>query len=168
MNQSQTFKILLVGDGGVGKTSFIKRYTTGNFSPNYVPTTGVDIYTCHFNTNYGRIVFYCWDVAGHGGLRNTYYINSDGAIIMFDVTSPLSYKNMDVWYNNVVSVTGKDIPIVVCGNKVDIPNKSEHTAFHDCQYYNISAKSNYNYEKPFLYLARQLTGKGDLEFITTP
>merc|ERR1711904_674094 len=92
------------------------------------------------------------------------------AIIMFDVTSRLTYKNVPTWYRDLVRVC-EGIPIVLCGNKVDIKSrqiKPRQVTFHrkkNLQYHEISAKSNYNFEKPFLYLARKLTGDDKLIFV---
>lgn len=117
--------------------------------------------------------FYCWDTAGQekfGGLRDGYYIHGQCAIIMFDVTSRLTYKNVPTWHRDLTRVC-QNIPIVLCGNKVDVKNrqvKPKQVTFHrkkNLQYYEISAKSNYNYEKPFLYLARKLTGDPALTFV---
>jgi GTP-binding nuclear protein Ran len=58
------FKIVLVGDGGVGKTSFIERHKRGSFDEKYVPTQGVDVTPLTFNTNYGLVTFKVWDCAG--------------------------------------------------------------------------------------------------------
>jgi GTP-binding nuclear protein Ran len=99
-----------------------------------------------------------------GGLRDGYYINANCAILMFDVTSKQTYKNIPSWYRDVYRVCD-NIPMVLVGNKVDISDrkvKAKEITFHrkkNLQYYDISAKSNYNYEKPFLYLARKLLGK---------
>ena len=75
---------------------------------------------------------------------------------MFDVTNKLSYKNVKGWYDEVVEVCG-DIPFVLCGNKVDVRDRivlPQNINFHRCRenlvYYDVSAKSNYNFEKPFL------------------
>ena len=74
---------------------------------------------------------------------------------------------MPNWHRDLVRVC-ENIPIVLCGNKVDIKErkvKAKNISFHrkkNIQYYDISAKSNYNFEKPFLYLARQLTGEKSL------
>ena len=90
-------------------------------------------------------------------------INGKCAIIMFDVTSRITYKNVPNWHRDLVRVC-ENIPIVLCGNKVDIKErkvKAKSITFHrkkNLQYYDISAKSNYNFEKPFLWLARKLTG----------
>jgi hypothetical protein len=81
---------------------------------------------------------------------------------MFDVTSRVSYKNVSDWHKDIVRVCG-DIPIVLVGNKVDVKDrkvKAKAIAFHreeNLTYYDISSKSNYNFEKPFLFLARALT-----------
>jgi len=92
---------------------------------------------------------------------------------MFDVTSRVTYKNVPNWHRDLVRVCD-NIPIVLCGNKVDVKDrkvKAKAIVFHrkkNLQYYDISAKSNYNFEKPFLYLARKLTGDATLEFVAMP
>eukprot|EP00918_Siedleckia_nematoides_P099548 GHVU01217714.1.p2 GENE.GHVU01217714.1~~GHVU01217714.1.p2 ORF type:complete len:127 (-),score=22.11 GHVU01217714.1:642-1022(-) len=89
---------------------------------------------------------------------------------MFDVTSRTSYKNVPNWYRDIVRVCDS-IPIVLVGNKVDMKDrmvKARMIQFHrkrNLQYYDVSARSNYNFEKPFLWLARRLTHKPDLEFV---
>lgn len=168
-----TWKLILVGDGGVGKTTFVKRHISGEFEKKYVPTLGVDVRPLKFNTNYGPICFNVWDTAGQekfGGLRDGYYIQGQCAILMFDVTNRASYKNVQNWHRDLIRVC-EDIPIVLVGNKVDIKDrrvKAKNITFHrkkSLPYYDISAKSNYNFEKPFLALARRLTGKTDLQFV---
>ncbi|KAM0917346.1 hypothetical protein ACQ4PT_009573 [Festuca glaucescens] len=167
-----SFKLVLVGDGGTGKTTFVKRHVTGEFEKKYEPTIGVEVRPLDFQTNCGKIRFECWDTAGQekfGGLRDGYYIHGHCAIIMFDVTSRLTYKNVATWHRDICRVCA-NIPIVLCGNKVDVKNrqvKSKMVTFHrkkNLQYYEISAKSNYNFEKPFLYLARKLSGDMNLRF----
>jgi GTP-binding nuclear protein Ran len=119
-----------------------------------------------FNTNAGEVCFNVWDTAGQekfGGLRDGYYIKGNCAIIMFDVTSRVTYKNVPSWHKDLVRVC-EGIPIVLCGNKVDIKDrkvKPKQITFHrkkNLQYYEISAKSNYQFERPFLYLGRKLIG----------
>jgi GTP-binding nuclear protein Ran len=157
----------------VGKTTFVKRHISGEFEKKYVPTLGVDVRPLRFNTNYGPICFNVWDTAGQekfGGLRDGYYIQGQCAILMFDVTNRTSYKNVQNWHRDLIRVC-EDIPIVLVGNKVDIKDrrvKAKNITFHrkkSLPYYDISAKSNYNFEKPFLALARRLTGKTDLQFV---
>ncbi|CAI5465877.1 unnamed protein product [Closterium sp. Yama58-4] len=171
-----SFKLILVGDGGTGKTTFVKRHLTGEFEKRYEPTIGVEVHPLDFYTNCGQIRFYCWDTAGQekfGGLRDGYYIHGQCAIIMFDVTSRLTYKNVPTWHRDLCRVC-ENIPIVLCGNKVDVKNrqvKAKQVTFHrkkNLQYYEISAKSNYNFEKPYLYLARKLAGDANLHFVESP
>ncbi|XP_011026487.1 PREDICTED: GTP-binding nuclear protein Ran-3-like [Populus euphratica] len=171
-----SFKLVIVGDGGTGKTTFVKRHLTGEFEKKYEPTIGVEVHPLDFFTNCGKIRFYCWDTAGQekfGGLRDGYYIHGNCAIIMFDVTARLTYKNVPTWHRDLCRVC-ENIPIVLCGNKVDVKNrqvKAKQVTFHrkkNLQYYEISAKSNYNFEKPFLYLARKLAGDPNLHFVETP
>merc|ERR1711910_241984 len=142
----------------------------------YVATLGVEVHPLVFHTNRGPIRFNVWDTAGQekfGGLRDGYYIQGQCAIIMFDVTSRVTYKNVPSWHRDLVRVC-ENIPIVLCGNKVDIKDrklKAKSIVFHrkkNLQYYDISAKSNYNFEKPFLWLARKLIGDPNLEFVAMP
>ncbi|TPX35984.1 hypothetical protein SmJEL517_g01832 [Synchytrium microbalum] len=165
-----------VGDGGTGKTTFVKRHLTGEFEKKYVATLGVEVHPLTFFTNFGAICFNTWDTAGQekfGGLRDGYYIQGQCAIIMFDVTSRITYKNVPNWHRDLVRVC-ENIPIVLCGNKVDIKErkvKAKAITFHrkkNLQYYDISAKSNYNFEKPFLWLARKLVGNPNLDFVAAP
>jgi small GTP-binding protein len=75
-----------------------------------------------FHTNFGTICFNVWDTAGQekfGGLRDGYYIQGQCGIIMFDVTSRITYKNVPNWHRDLERVC-ENIPIVLCGNKVDV------------------------------------------------
>jgi len=167
------FKLLLVGDGGVGKTTLVKRHRTGEFEKKYIPTLGVEVHPLKFNTNCGEICFNVWDTAGQekfGGLRDGYYIQGQCAIIMFDVTSRITYKNDPNWHRDIVRDC-ENITIVRGGNKVDVKDrqvKARNIQFHrkrNLQYYDLSARSNYNFEKPFLWLARRLTNQPNLVFL---
>ncbi|GAT30019.1 GTP-binding nuclear protein Ran [Aspergillus luchuensis] len=181
------------------ETTFVKRHLTGEFEKKYIATLGVEVHPLAFHTNLGNIQFDVWDTAGQekfGGLRDGYYINGQCGIIMFDVTSRITYKNVPNWHrkcfhlqesSHALSCHQTDkfilgdlvrvcegIPIVLCGNKVDVKErkvKAKTITFHrkkNLQYYDISAKSNYNFEKPFLWLARKLVGNPQLEFVAAP
>jgi len=165
-----------VGDGGTGKTTFVKRHMTGEFEKKYIATLGAEVHQLSFHTNFGKIVYNVWDTAGQekfGGLRDGYSINGQCAIIMFDVTSRITYKNVPNWHRDLERVC-ENIPIVLCGNKVDVKERKVKTGavtFHrkkNLQYVEISAKSNYNFEKPFLWLARKLVAQPQLEFVAAP
>ena len=92
---------------------------------------------------------------------------------MFDVTSRITYKHVPNWHRDLTRVC-ENIPIVLVGNKVDIKErkvKAKQVTFHrkkNLPYYDISAKSNYNFEKPFLWLARKIFGSSDLNFVEAP
>jgi len=171
-------KLVLVGDGATGKTTFVKRHITGEFERRYIPTLGVEVHQLVFFTNRGPIRFNVWDTAGQekfGGLRDGYYVQGQAAIIMFDVTSRTTYKNVPNWHRDLTRIC-ENIPIVLCGNKVDIRKedrkvKPKQITFHrkkNLQYYDISAKSNYNFEKPFVYLARKLFADPNLTLVAEP
>ncbi|XP_039165291.1 GTP-binding nuclear protein Ran1A [Eucalyptus grandis] len=166
------FKLLIVGDKGTGKTTFLKRLIPEEFENKYEPTTDVEVHSLDFLTNRGTICFDCWDTPGQG-LRDEYYIRGHCAIIMFDVTAGSTYMNVPGWHRDLCRVC-ENMPIVLCGNKVDVKNRqveAKQVTFQrkkNLQYYEISAKSKYNLEKPFLYLARKLAGDPNLHFVESP
>ena len=170
------YKLVVVGDGGVGKTTLINRFLTGEFNKNYVDTLGVHNKILKFNTNYGYITFDIWDTVGEekfNGLYDGYAIGADAVMGICDVTSKISADNLNYWYNKM---NKEKVPSVACGNKFDISyTKHEVSELKKIDiinkwgmFYNISAKTNYNFEKPFLYLARILTRHNDLVFIPLP
>ena len=84
------YKLVLCGDGGTGKTTFVKRHLTGEFEKRYIATLGVEVHPMVFCTSRGKIKFQVWDTAGQeklACLRDGYYIGAHCAIIMFDVCS---------------------------------------------------------------------------------
>ena len=105
-----------------------------------------------------------WDTAGqevYGGLRDGYYIGVRCAIIMFDVTSMTTYNNVEKWYRDLSRVC-EGIPIVLIANKVDVKDRAVTTkkvSFHrkrNLPYIEMSAKSNYNIDKPYITLLQKL------------
>eukprot|EP01013_Petalomonas_cantuscygni_P033353 TRINITY_DN60287_c0_g1_i1.p2 TRINITY_DN60287_c0_g1~~TRINITY_DN60287_c0_g1_i1.p2 ORF type:complete len:277 (+),score=54.68 TRINITY_DN60287_c0_g1_i1:113-832(+) len=166
-------KCILVGDGATGKTTFVKKHLTGEFEKQYLPTVGADVVRLDFSTNYGKIRFNVWDTAGQeklGCLRDGYYIGGNACIIFFDVTNRETYKHVTNWYRDVVRVCDK-IPMCLVGNKVDIVDRQvrpRQITFHrkkNIQYYDLSARANYNIERPWLYLMRRLSGSQDLNIV---
>ena len=101
----------------------------------FLATLGVEVHPLVFYTNFGVIKFNVWDTAGQekfGGLRDGYYIGANCGIIMFDVTSRVTYKNVPNWHRDLVRVC-EDLPIVLCGNKVDMKDrkvKAKQINFH--------------------------------------
>eukprot|EP01130_Rhizamoeba_saxonica_P004771 TRINITY_DN193_c0_g1_i1.p1 TRINITY_DN193_c0_g1~~TRINITY_DN193_c0_g1_i1.p1 ORF type:complete len:206 (+),score=46.90 TRINITY_DN193_c0_g1_i1:162-779(+) len=148
----------------------------GEFKRVYFPTMGAEVHTMEWYTSAGTVELLVWDTAGQekfSQLKDGYYIGADAVIIMFDVTSRMTYKNVATWYRDIERVCGS-IPAVLVGNKVDIRDrkvKPRQIVFHrrkNIQYYDISVKSNYNYVKPFLYLLRRLSGDRNLTLVEQP
>ncbi|KAK3436666.1 hypothetical protein EUGRSUZ_C01295, partial [Eucalyptus grandis] len=208
------FKLLIVGDKGTGKTTFLKRLIPEEFEEKYerkrrgnacsfpflfffdvirisyclvctnllvlslriTATTDVEPHSLNFSTNRGGTIWFdCLDTPGQV-LRDGYYIGVQCAIIMFDVTAGSSYTNVPVWHRDLCRAC-ENIPIVLCGNKVDVQNRqvqARQVTFRrkkNLQYYEISAKSKYNLEKPLLYLLIICCGKRrdpNLHFVEFP
>lgn len=162
----KSFKVLLVGDSAVGKTTFMKRHRTGEFDRRYNSTMAADLNNLQFRTDKGYIKFDVLEVAGQEKIhpeycQKFYYQGADAAIIMFSVDSRLTYRNVANWYRDIKIACG-DIPIVIVGNKVDMVNpkvKSKNITFHqkkNLSYVDVSIKTYYHIDKPFLHLSKML------------
>lgn len=114
---TQEKKIVIVGDGGVGKSTYVKKLLNGNFEKRYSATLGVEVYPL---TIYGNK--YCvWDTAGQekfGGLRDGYYMDADYGIIMCS-ESKLTQKSIKGWYEDLKRVN-PDIKIILLCNKSEL------------------------------------------------
>ena len=166
------YTVILVGSAGCGKSTLLKRHTSGEFSPKYLVSGGVEIVDLSFHTTDGLITLRIRDCPGNEkfrGLDSQNYQDAHAAIVMFDVTNKHSYSSVGDWIQSVKSVCPA-IPIVLCGNKVDMPNRAiaaKNITWKQRadKYYDISALSNHNFEKPFLAIMKILTKREDLEFI---
>ncbi|PGH15480.1 hypothetical protein AJ80_05497 [Polytolypa hystricis UAMH7299] len=176
------FKAVVVGDAGVGKTTLVKRflYPELHFQAGHIATPGVEVHPLTFTTTHGIIHLDLWDTAGEekdGSKLEKYYANADAAIIMFDVTNRISYKNVHSWYTCLKHAIGTDkpsklikIPVCLCVNKVDMKGRkvfSEITTYtqkKNLEYYEVSAKNTYCFDRPFLWLLRVLAGEPGLDF----
>lgn len=181
MVQVQHYKVIVCGASNTGKTSFVQRFISGNFDKKYNPTLGVEVHPLIFNTNKGPIQFNAWDCAGSDewkGLGKNYYINAHCAIVFvddpLDRSSGGSVYGDEEWkqYIEDLRAIKHDLPIVLVRNKVDLHMHSgwnwslvaRDEVASKYYRYNISSKSNYNFEKPFQYLARELIGE-DVVFV---
>lgn len=158
---STSYKIIIVGDTGVGKTAFVSRHLSKDFETNHIKTMGAEVRNINFTTDKGCKKISLWDCAGDKKFRGPgdgYYYGADAAIIMFDITDNKSYENINTWLKEIKYVK-PDIPIVICGNKIEYANKKFKFNNFKIQYYDISVKSKYNCEKPIQYLLSKLCDK---------
>ncbi|KTG02000.1 hypothetical protein cypCar_00037993 [Cyprinus carpio] len=120
------YKILVIGDLGVGKTSIIKRYVHQNFSANYRATIGVDFALKVLNLDQETVRLQLWDIAGQerfGNMTRVYYREAMGAFIVFDVTRPSTFEAVTKWKEDLDAKlslsTGKHVAAVLLANKCD-------------------------------------------------
>lgn len=123
-----TFKCVLVGDGGTGKTTFVKRHLTGEFEKKYVATLGVEVHPLVFHTNRGPIRFNVWDTAGQekfGGLRDGYYIQVRKKLKWFShyiicKQSIVCVSNHLNWLNQLSKLSTKQSPLFRCSISINL------------------------------------------------
>jgi small GTP-binding protein len=129
------FKIIIVGDAAVGKTSLIKRYTTNTFEKDYISTLGMQFSRYEENLSGIMVELFLWDLAGQESfstLRERFYKGSSGAIIVFSLTPEEieSYRNIEKWLSHIKQ-GGGNIPIVLFGNKADLVDQNALTTSAD-------------------------------------
>jgi small GTP-binding protein len=115
-------KVVVVGDGAVGKTTLIRRYCEGKFHASRVATIGVDFYTQHVALAGGAVKLSIWDMAGQDRfqiVRSGFYRGSLAAALVYDVTSMASLASLKRWYEEVLGAVGGQ-KLLVVGNKVDL------------------------------------------------
>ena len=121
---SVTFKILTIGESGVGKTCILRRFVENKFLKNHLATIGIDFKTKTLNINDQEIKLKIWDTAGQERFRNIttqYYKGADGIVLVYDVTDDASYDKIRDWMDQIVHNTQKDeIGLVLLGNKCDM------------------------------------------------
>ena len=147
------YKVVMIGNGGVGKTSIVKRLRSGDFQAQYVPTLGVEVNPIRINTNYGVIQFNVWDCAGQecfSGSRDRHCLQANACIVVIEKGSKLSVRMLTHELN---------IPVVTILSKMDIETDNIDEFPEAIM---VSAKNNQNLHAPFVVLARQLTGLNDL------
>jgi small GTP-binding protein len=124
------FKVVIAGDGNVGKTSLVRRYCEGKFEASRVATIGVDFQTKVVELPGGSVKLSIWDMAGQDRfqvVRSGFYRGSRGTALVYDVTDPVSLKNLEKWYQEVVGIT-PDQRFIVVGNKIDLERVTQAEA----------------------------------------
>ena len=121
---SMTFKILTIGESGVGKTCVLRRFVENKFLKNHLATIGIDFKTKTLNINNQEIKLKIWDTAGQERFRNIttqYYKGADGIVLVYDVTDEASFEKIRDWMDQISSNTQRDeIGLVLLGNKCDM------------------------------------------------
>ncbi|KAF4082051.1 hypothetical protein AMELA_G00147290 [Ameiurus melas] len=167
------YKILVIGDLGVGKTSIIKRYVHQTYSTNYRATIGVDFALKVLNWNSETVRLQLWDIAGQerfGNMTRVYYREAIGAFIVFDVTRPTTFEAVAKWKEDLDSkltlANGKSITTVLLANKCDqskdilVNNGLKMDQF--CQengfvgWFETSAKENLNINEAANFLVKHI------------
>ncbi|RVW95324.1 GTP-binding protein YPTM2 [Vitis vinifera] len=117
------FKILLVGDSGVGKSCLLLRYADDTYSEAYISTIGVDFKICSMEQDGRNLKLQIWDTAGQERFRAltcSYYRGAHGVMVVYDVTDQESFDNVKMWVKEVYSTAGKNVNIFLLGNKSDL------------------------------------------------
>ena len=175
------FKLVALGDGAVGKTSCIKRYTEGSFSERYMMTIGttfalktVKVDVPGHGTVNCRIVL--WDLAGqptYNELRRRYMAGASMAIIVYDVTRPQTFLDIGEWFTKFITVCPNAV-VAVVANKIDRPDRlvppeagKMIEKWLDVMHFETSAKTGENIDEMFTELVKRAILKQE-ELSTRP
>ena len=119
-------KIVLIGDAGVGKSSFLLQYTEQRFSPSYMSTIGVDFKLKNIEVDGTPIMLQIWDTAGQERFRTiaiSYYKNAEAAVLMYDCTNADSFEHIRDWNEQLMIHGIPGVRRIIIGNKSDLPNR---------------------------------------------
>src|SRR3990170_7923477 len=122
MSSIPVFKVLMAGDGAVGKTSLIRRFCEGKFEESRVSTIGVDFQTQRVELPGGTVKLSIWDMAGQDrfhDIRQGFYRGSRTAALVYDANAPVTLQNLPRWREEILAVV-PDLRFVVVANKVDL------------------------------------------------
>lgn len=162
------YKIIVVGDPQVGKTSVLDKYSSKKFKTQYIPTVGTNIVKeiVELEEKGEKIMvnLMIWDIAGQPQfymLHRPYFNGADGMILVFDITRSSTFSNVQNWYNTAVKYGLSGIPRILIGNKIDLKDErkiiqpmAEHLADKlNCSYYETSAKTGDNVKSLFKKMA---------------
>ncbi|MFX0178854.1 MAG: Rab family GTPase [Candidatus Hodarchaeota archaeon] len=118
------YKVIVIGDPAVGKTSLLTKFATNQFEEKYLPTVGVNILKEIINLEEQVVVnLMFWDVAGQPQfymLHRPYFNGADAMILVFDITRSSTFSNINNWYSTAVKYGLSGIPRILIGNKIDL------------------------------------------------
>eukprot|EP01130_Rhizamoeba_saxonica_P016661 TRINITY_DN7747_c0_g2_i2.p1 TRINITY_DN7747_c0_g2~~TRINITY_DN7747_c0_g2_i2.p1 ORF type:complete len:129 (-),score=23.48 TRINITY_DN7747_c0_g2_i2:58-444(-) len=122
----KNYKLVIIGDQSVGKTSILSRFMFDEFDGAYQPTIGIDFLAKTMHVDDRKIRMQLWDTAGQERFRSLipgYIRGSSVAVVVYDITSRVSFDNTFKWINDVREERGKDVLMVLVGNKNDLENE---------------------------------------------
>lgn len=166
------FKIIVVGEGGVGKTALLMRFVENKFLDDYKMTIGVDFsiktIDVPINDQNRKVKLQIWDTGGQERFSYTrplYYRGAVGGLVVFDLTDRKTFENLDRWFTEVYT-TCVSVPLMLVGNKVDLPNRQvaleegeKLARSRNLPYFEASAKSAQNVNDIFEKLGRIIVMK---------
>lgn len=164
---SYNFKIVLLGEGAVGKTSIVLRYVEDKFNERHISTLQASFLNKKLNIDGKRVNLAIWDTAGQEkfhALGPIYYRMSNGAVLVYDITDEDSFQKVKNWVKELKKMLGNEICIVIVGNKADLEKHrtvslqqaEEYAAQVSAKHFIISAKLNRGIEEVFLDLTRSM------------
>ncbi len=159
------FKVVMLGDGAVGKTALTIRFTQDHFEADYKRTIGSDfaIKRVVVPSRDANVTLQVWDLAGQQRfevVRQSFYRGARGGLLVYDVTRRRTFLNLDRWREEAFNSIGRTIPMIVVANKVDLTDSrvvttEEGKAYAEkigCLYVESSALTGQNVEEAFLNL----------------
>lgn len=166
-SNNYSFKVVLLGEGCVGKTSLILRYVEDKFNERHITTLQASFLTKKLNIGGRRINLAIWDTAGQErfhALGPIYYRMSNGAILVYDITDQDSFQKVKNWVKELKKMLGSDICLVIAGNKIDLEKQrnvpieeaEEYAKTVGAKHFQTSAKLNKGIEEMFLDLSQRM------------
>eukprot|EP00049_Salpingoeca_infusionum_P017915 m.354948 g.354948 ORF g.354948 m.354948 type:complete len:202 (+) comp17140_c0_seq1:311-916(+) len=164
---AQQFKVVLLGEGCVGKTSLVLRYCQNVFNDKHITTLQASFLKKRTNIAQRRVDLAIWDTAGQErfhALGPIYYRDANGAVLVYDITDQDSFTKVQTWVKELRKMLGDDICLVICGNKVDMEKRrtvsqEEAEAYAKsvgAKHFQTSAKLNRGIEEMFMDLAKRM------------
>ena len=124
------FKVVLIGDTSVGKTNMLSKYLSNEFDPDSKATVGVEFGTRNFQIENNKIKVQIWDTAGqerYRSITNAYYKGAKGSLLVYDITNPKTFENVEKWLEQAKKEAGKDVSVILVGNKCDLEDARKIT-----------------------------------------